>query len=897
MRNNGISTIDLGGTWRVESSCGTWRFDMNVPGSIFAELEKHGAFGPEGAFWRENNRLCQDMAERDFTLTRFIELPPDFPLDERRDSLWLECDGLDTLAEIRINGALAGKADNMHRAWRYPAGSFLKPGANELTVILSNSLKYCREKAAKRPLWQTYENNPELAAPHFNQIRKSHCSYGWDWGPVVPDAGIWKEIRLVAYGDWRLDSVSVSQKHGPDGSVTLGIAPEILPARASRGEYAALPATLLVAEACAAGYRLTGTLIHPDGAVQLFSLDGEKPLELAVTEPKLWWPAGLGERPLYDLSVTLTDPEGVEIGRKDLRVGLRTLTIRQDPDQWGETFEFACNGVPFFARGANYIPEDIYLSRVSPERTRRLLEDCALANFNAVRVWGGGVYPSEAFYAACDELGLVVWQDLMFACAVYDVDNPDFMSNIAEEVRDNVRRIRHHPSLGLVCGNNEMEIAFVAWGIPQTPGQRAEYLEQYQVRFPEILAREAPQVFYWPASPSSTGSFDDPNAPDVGDCHYWDVWHGYKDFHDFTRHYFRFMSEFGFESYPDLKTVESFTLPEDRVQGSPVLEDHQRCVLGTVKLAGYLARYFRSPKDFPSLVLASQINQAEAIRTGIEHWRRNRGRCMGSIYWQLNDNWPVNSWSSIDSAGRWKLLHYAVKRAYAPLVASVEALLPVTDGDGAIPTSNAVPASPSAAGNPGDSAKPGDHPPADSPRVAIHLSNEAPVPASGALTWSLVTVDGKVIDAGAANFDVPAFTSVSLVEFDFAARLGASLGDRRVTPRREGLLFYSWKMSDGTGAYACHAFAPWKSVELRPAAVSVSLGRDGQGRRTIELAADRPALFATVSSALADLLLDDNGVPLDGKEARVLTVLRGGEDLDDARFAEGLSVTHLRDTY
>ena len=216
MQHNGLYTLDLGGVWKVESSCGAWRFEMNVPGSIFAELERLGAFGAEGAFWRENNRLCQDMAERDFTLTRAFGLGDGFPLDGRRDALWLECDGLDTLAEIRINGAVVGRADNMHRRWRFPIGAFLRPGSNEIAVTLSNSLAYCRERAARRPLWQTYENNPELAAPHFNQIRKSHCSFGWDWGPVVPDAGIWRDIRVVSYTDWKLDSVAVLQRHGGD---------------------------------------------------------------------------------------------------------------------------------------------------------------------------------------------------------------------------------------------------------------------------------------------------------------------------------------------------------------------------------------------------------------------------------------------------------------------------------------------------------------------------------------------------------------------------------------------------------------------------------------------------------------------------------------------------------
>ncbi len=869
MQTDGKHALNLGGTWRVQSSCGTWDFSMPVPGSVFAELEKLGAFGAEGAFWRENNRLCQDTAERDFTLTRAFEIPDGFPLEGRRETLYLECDGLDTLAEIRLNGSVAGRADNMHRRWRFPAGELLRAGPNEIAITFSNAAAYCRAKAQARALWQTYEDYPELAAPHFNQIRKSHCSFGWDWGPIVPDVGIWRDIRLVAYGPARLDSVSVMQEHGSGGTVTLTVSGEL-------GEGRSADPSL----------RLAGTLAHPDGAMQAFSFGPGDAFSIPVENPRLWWPAGLGEQPLYALSVGLFDSEGTELDRKDLRVGLRTLTVRREKDQWGESFEFVCNGVPFFSRGANYIPEDIYLSRVTPGRTRRLLEDCALANFNTVRVWGGGVYPPDTFYDACDELGLVVWQDLMFACALYDVGNPDFLANVSEEVRDNVRRLRHHPSLGLLCGNNEMEIALVAWNIPHGKEHREEYVEQYQVRFPEICAKEAPQTFYWPASPSSGGSFDDPNAPDRGDCHYWEVWHGFKDFHDFTRHYFRYMSEFGFESYPDLKTVESFSLPEDRVQGSPVMEDHQRCVLGTSKLSAYLARYFRAPKDFAALVYLSQVNQAEALRTGIEHWRRNRGRCMGSIYWQLNDNWPVNSWSSIDSAGRWKLLHYAVKRAYAPLVSSVEALSPTTPGGPAVSGSG------------------GGHPPADSPRVALHLSNEAPRGFSGILSWRLLTPAGSELASGRADFSVPPFTSVAAAELDFTALLDRGVPDRRVSPRREALLFYAWETRGDGGTRplsgrGCHAFAPWRSVELVPARVSLSVAETAEAPagRAVVLRSDKPALFVTLSARDFDLLLEDNGIALDGRNERILRVLRGGEGLTNAQFAESLTVTHLRETY
>ncbi len=353
------------------------------------------------------------------------------------------------------------------------------------------------------------------------------------------------------------------------------------------------------------------------------------------------------------------------------RIGLRTMEIKRQKDSWGESFEMCVNGVSIFAMGADYIPEDNLLPRVTAERTRRLLEDCKLANYNAIRVWGGGYYPDDWFYDACDELGLVVWQDFMFACAIYELTE-EFEENIRREVIDNVRRLRHHASLGLWCGNNEME-----WQVDDdvyfaTHKQKADYIRMYEYLIPKTLREHDPVTFYWPASPSSGGGFDEPNDPNRGDVHYWDVWHGDKPFTEYRKFFFRNASEFGFQSFPCLKTVESFTKPSDRNIFSYVMEKHQRNKSANGKIMNYMAQTFLYPTDFDTLLYASQLLQAEAVRYGVEHWRRNRGRCMGAIYWQVNDCWPVASWSSIDYYGRWKALHYMARRFYAPVLLSCE---------------------------------------------------------------------------------------------------------------------------------------------------------------------------------------------------------------------------------
>lgn len=398
---------------------------------------------------------------------------------------------------------------------------------------------------------------------------------------------------------------------------------------------------------------------------------------ITIEHPQLWWPNGLGKQPLYRVTVRLATGD-----TRMWRIGLRTMTVSREKDEWGEEFCHVVNGMKVFAMGADYIPEDNILARVTPERTRRLLEDCKAANFNAIRVWGGGYYPDDAFYDICDELGLMVWQDLMYACAFYDL-TPDFERSIRVETHQNVARLRHHASLALICGNNEMEMFMAGansalinhrtWEfVPTYPHHITDYVKMFEYILPAIVKETAPQTYWWPASPSSGGNFDAPNDENRGDNHYWDVWHGEKPFTEYRKFFFRYASEFGFQSFPCLKSVKQFTLPDDRNIFSRVMERHQRNQAANGKILSYLSQTFRYPNSFDDLLYASQLMQAEAIRYGVEHWRRNRGRCMGAIIWQLNDIWPVASWASIDYYGRWKALHYAAKRFFAPVMISAE---------------------------------------------------------------------------------------------------------------------------------------------------------------------------------------------------------------------------------
>ena len=487
-------------------------------------------------------------------------------------------------------------------------------------------------------------------------LRKAHYMFGWDWGPQLPDAGIFRSVYLSGFSIARLDDVRIRQEHGA-GGVKLSVESSVR--KLSESDTAG--SGMLVCKITA-----------PDGTVLTVEKEVgiNETIEALIEAPQLWWPNGYGAQPLYTVRVELRMSDSV-LDVWERTIGLRTVTVCTDADEWGNQFAFVVNGQKIFAMGANYIPEDNLLGHLSEERSERLIRDCARANFNCIRIWGGGYYPEDYVYDACDRYGILVWQDLMFACNVYDL-NDEFEANILAETADNVKRIRHHACLGLWCGNNEMEWGWRDWGRLEghRPKYKADYTKIFEMLLPRLVKQVDDQTYYWLSSPSSGGSFDDPNDFNRGDNHYWEVWHSNKPFTEYRDFYFRFCSEFGFQSFPGKKTLDSFSLPEDQNIFSEVMESHQKNGLANTKIFSYISGYYKYPKDMESIAYISQILQLKAIQYGVEHWRRNWGRCMGSIYWQLNDCWPVASWASIDYYGRWKALHYGAKRFYARFMAT-----------------------------------------------------------------------------------------------------------------------------------------------------------------------------------------------------------------------------------
>ena len=799
--------VNLGGAWRMrEADSETWH-SAHVPGSVYADLMADGTM-PD-PFWRENELDAFERMKKDYVYQRT------FTVSEAQLAhahVELVCEGLDTLAHVSLNGREIAFADNMHITWVWDVKEQLHAGENTLEIRFDSPILYCAKKAEEAPGWESSD-----ATPGFRHLRKAHCMFGWDWGPRLPDAGIWRPILLRTWDTVRLENALMLQAHH-DGMVDVTIRPEIAGESAWSAEITA-----------------------PDGEVIIIPETTAAEQVITIEHPQLWWPNGLGKQPLYRVTVRLATGD-----TRVWRIGLRTMTVSREKDEWGEEFCHVVNGVKVFAMGADYIPEDNILARVTPERTRRLLEDCKAANFNAIRVWGGGYYPDDAFYDICDELGLMVWQDLMYACAFYDL-TPDFERSIRVETHQNVARLRHHASLALICGNNEMEMFMAGansalinhrtWEfVPTYPHHITDYVKMFEYILPAIVKETAPQTYWWPASPSSGGNFDAPNDENRGDNHYWDVWHGEKPFTEYRKFFFRYASEFGFQSFPCLKSVKQFTLPDDRNIFSRVMERHQRNQAANGKILSYLSQTFRYPNSFDDLLYASQLMQAEAIRYGVEHWRRNRGRCMGAIIWQLNDIWPVASWASIDYYGRWKALHYAAKRFFAPVMISAEEEGELSQN----PKINEY------------------HPAPLEKSFRLNVCNETLRDVTGEVVWALRTPDGAIVRQNQQTLTIPAMSAKWLDKVDCA---DASLTGHYVS---FAFVVDNVAVSEGT----CIFCAP-KHFEFVDPRLTVETRGD-----TLLVTSHAYAKQVWLESEDADLLLDDNAFDMN-PGTKVVRVVKG----------------------
>ncbi len=780
-------------------------YPMTVPGSAM------------GTFYRENilpdpyeglnEYQVREFFRNDFRVRGTFTLTPE---EYAQENLLLIFHGIDTIAEIFLNGKSLGHTENMHRRYTYSIKELAEEGENHLEIALRSPIGYIESVKPEAGREIHMINTGTMAGSQY--IRKAHCMFGWDWGPQLPDAGIFREIELCAYSRARLGETLIRQRHGY-GYAVLDLETEII-----AGNEAELESGKNSSE-----FTVRYEVLAPDGKRIYEGLD----TQISIEDPQLWWPNGYGKQPLYTVKVSVWE-KNRRLDERVYRVGLRTLTVSRDQDKWGEEFAIQVNGVKIFARGSNYIPDDCFCSRITEDVLRRDVEAAVFANFNCLRVWGGGYYPSDTFYDLCDEKGILLWQDLMFACNVYDLTEP-FAENIAEEVKDNLLRFRNHACLALVCGNNEMETAWVDWEAVRghAPSLKRDYLIQFEYLLANVVRETAPDTFYWPSSPSSGGSFDQPGDENRGDSHYWDVWHGQKPFTEYRNHYFRFCSEFGFQSLPSIKTIETFTESPDRNLFSRVMESHQKNPAANGKILYYLSETFRYPKDLKSLAFLSQVLQGYAMKAATDHWRRNRGRCMGSIYWQFNDNWPTASWSSMDYYGRYKALHYMARRFDAPVAGSIQ--------------------------------KDGTH-------MEFWISNETKSPVSVQAKMTLKTLDFIVIDEMTTSREVRELSAECLLQKDYEKFIKGQEDNVFVCVE------YTY-LQDGIELVRqeTEIFVPVKYLALEEPNLRLLQLWDG----SLELSADSFVPYCMLECIVGDCIWEDNVVAVTGSEPVWIKVQKG----------------------
>jgi beta-mannosidase len=583
-------------------------------------------------------------------------------------------DGLDTFADVSLNGTAVLKTDNMFRQWRVSARQWLKPGKNELKIIFHSPitlmLPVVKAMAIHLPTVGQVQaiSEDEVAVDPY--VRKAPYQFGWDWGPRFVTEGIWKPVRLETWDDVRVEDFHLQQKN-----ITAQTA-ELAGELTFLAEHAGT-ARVTVSYRMADSAKGSAGRIAVSETVPVDAGENHIWLPFRVARPERWYPLHYGAQARYDFSVNIA-MGGKNVASVTTRTGLRSVELRRQPDAWGKSFEFVVNGIPVFAKGADVIPFDSFPDRVTPARHRQILEAARDANMNMIREWGGGYYETDDFYDTADELGIMVWQEFAFGGAMVPGD-PEFRENVKQEAEEQVRRLRNHPSIVLWCGNNEVETGWKYWGDRQTfkksltAEQQQDVWQAYLLLFNDtlksVVEQKAKPIAYWPSSPSANYE-GVPGGQRNGDMHYWEVWHGLAPIEDYDKQNPRFMSEFGFQSFPAMQTIESFAGPAELSIDSPTMQAHQKDVGGNDRIHTYMLRQYREPKDFASLVYMSQVLQAEAIKTGAEHLRRDRPRTMGALYWQLNDCWPVASWSSIDYYGRWKALQYYARRFYSDVLIS-----------------------------------------------------------------------------------------------------------------------------------------------------------------------------------------------------------------------------------
>ncbi len=792
-----MKNFSLNGKWRMQG--GGFDTTGEIPGSVYSFLKNNNLM--IDPFYRLNETEVFNICNNDFTFERSFDFD-----GANCDRVLLCFDGLDTICDVYLNGKKVLSSNNMHLSHEVDVAGIIKEKDNALKVICYSPTNYVDE---------TFKNYYIFGAAHgvagYGHLRKAHAMFGWDWGIRLPDMGIWRDVYVLYDIVDKITDYDVVQSH-ENGKVF--VTPKVETER---------------------GYQVKITATSPGGEVLTFE-NNQKTL---VKDAKLWWPNGYGEQYLYDFEITVED-NGVILDKKNFRVGLRDLKLVREKDEYGESFFHRVNGVDIFAMGADYIPEDNIFSTITKERSEKLIKDCLFANFNTIRIWGGGYYPNDCFYDLCDEYGLLIFHDMMFACTQIPA-RQDLLDSIEIEIEQNLKRMRTHACVAIISGNNEIEELFVYDKMDDEPHKEV-YLKVFEEMMPKAVEKFCPYIPYVPSSPSSFGGFKQVHNENCGDSHYWAVWHSNKPYAEYRKHYFRYLSEFGFESFPDEKTINTYTLPEDRNPFSRVMEFHQRSNNGNLKILSYLAQTFKYPHNFSSLIYASQLMQAEAIKSAAEHLRRNRGRCMGVLYWQLNDIWPVASWASIDYYGRFKALHYVARRFFAPVAISCDEVGEHTTRTQAYLREGC---------------------PDYETTAKLSVCNETNKTVKGKVVWALKSVDGSVIQSGSYDAEVNPYSTLTFDKLDF-----------NKTDVDNNYMTYAFvvdgvEVSFGTAIFVAPKYFNFKNPDLKVKVVGDE----------IEVHSNAFAKYVEVYSETEDFVLEDNFFDMDAGVKKVKIIRGKAENL------------------
>jgi len=834
----------LNGVWKLINKKKSLFIPAQVPGTVFEALLDNKII--EDPFYGLNEHDMKWVYESDWIFQYEFDLSAEFL---KHKNIILCFNGIDTFASVYLNDKLIGYTKNMFVRYDFNVKNKLKKSQNILKIIINSPTKRAGEEIKKHGV---NLNTGLTYIPGIPYLRKAQYSFGWDWGPKLPDIGIWQPVQLIGYDHIKIGSTYITQ------TFHYNLNPEEINVRDYMNKICVTDVEILIRIDLVADCKVTDLKDYKI-CLELISPDGNKIIKeklinslnltfnININSPFLWWTHDLGNPDLYVLKIIIQQSQPIEIFKQ--KIGIRDLQLIQYSDKWGKSFFFLLNGIPIFAKGANWVPIDSFIPRGKKIGLYQLiLRYAKKAHMNMIRVWGGGIYEDDVFYELCDSLGILVWQDFPFACAIYP-SYEEFLESINVEFTQNIMRLRNHPSLALWCGNNEVEWLW-NWKLNTSKITEQEvindfkkgYITIFEVILPKLIAKYDPNRSYWPSSPSNgyvgerIGNIDS-NSPNIGDSHFWEVWHRNKPFSAYRKFNSRFMSEFGFESFPSIKTIREFCSPDQLDFFSPIMKNHQKNSAGNKKLMDYMKKRFLIPQKFEHQIILSQITQAEAIEYGVEHWRRNRNdfHCMGALYWQLNDCWPVVSWSSLDYFGRWKALHYFAKRLFQPIIASVKE---------------------------------------NSKQIEFWVTNDLNLKNYILLEWKIFRSDGILLMNG--NYKVQVFPCSSL-------KLGiidVSSINKDKKHEENNMVFFKLKDIKNNDKIIYNGFrlfsAPknffLKDPRLLYSIKEIHKRKNNRIKLEIEISAKNIALYVFIESNIVDFVASDNYFSLEPKELRKITI-------------------------